>query len=505
MFRVSKKLIIALISLGVIVAIAITHSSYTEEVSTAFQHKKGFRLVNPKRQEQNEDLPIEASTIVSEKSSLGSFSSIGENPITNIATYDSSQATNESLLISDPKTKIEESTNVSAGNSSESFISIGENTLTNITKDDSPQEENENLSTSEPTTTIEVSTNVVEENPNEYYPSIGEKTVANITKADTLNTSSNTVEDDFSDENSKTNNLENANTTIDTKVFDFNGTNINITSDIADLVVYNRVPKCGSTTFLNILKRLSNKNHFQYIHSKIFDKRFLIEEKQKDLLNEIDRKSAHASFALFDRHVFFINFTYFGHEKPNYINLVRHPVDRAISSFYYSRSEMHLKNLKKRGKYDQSQVDKRNFSIETWMISKLINSDKVPDGNDNGIVPYFCGHEIFCRSLKNKDAIQLAKDNILRHFSVVGILEELETSLEVFENFLPRVFNGVTKLYERLYGRHRTVLRKNEHSPVSEIVREALHQHLRLEIELYDFIKQRLKMQWDHINKSSKN
>lgn len=33
----------------------------------------------------------------------------------------------------------------------------------------------------------------------------------------------------------------------------------------------------------------------------------------------------------FDRHVFFINFTSFGHQSPTYINLIRDPIDKAIA------------------------------------------------------------------------------------------------------------------------------------------------------------------------------
>ena len=38
----------------------------------------------------------------------------------------------------------------------------------------------------------------------------------------------------------------------------------------ADVIVYNRVPKTGSTMMMNILGKLANDNHFHYTSSKLY-------------------------------------------------------------------------------------------------------------------------------------------------------------------------------------------------------------------------------------------
>jgi hypothetical protein len=43
--------------------------------------------------------------------------------------------------------------------------------------------------------------------------------------------------------------------------------------------------------------------------------------------------------------------------------------------------------------------------------------------------------------------MQRAKRNVEEHYAVVGILEEMDLTLQVLENYVPRFFSGATKLY----------------------------------------------------------
>ena len=60
---------------------------------------------------------------------------------------------------------------------------------------------------------------------------------------------------------------------------------------------------------------------------------------------------------------------------------------------------------------------------------------------------YFCGHDPECSQLGNPAALQKAKENVDRHFVVVGVLEKLEESLAVLEDKLPEYFSGVSEVY----------------------------------------------------------
>ena len=54
---------------------------------------------------------------------------------------------------------------------------------------------------------------------------------------------------------------------------------------------------------------------------------------------------------------------------------------------------------------------------------------------------------ILCRRLGDRKALEQAKQNMERYYSVVGVLEELNQTLSVLEHLMPQFFDGVTQLY----------------------------------------------------------
>jgi len=45
-------------------------------------------------------------------------------------------------------------------------------------------------------------------------------------------------------------------------------------------------------------------------------------------------------------------------------------------------------------------------------------------------------------------AAKRAKNNVLREFYVIGVMEQFEDTLEIFERTLPRFFKGVTDIWK---------------------------------------------------------
>lgn len=43
--------------------------------------------------------------------------------------------------------------------------------------------------------------------------------------------------------------------------------------------------------------------------------------------------------------------------------------------------------------------------------------------------------------------MQRAKQNVEQHYAVVGVLEEMDVTLQVYEKYIPRFFTGATKVY----------------------------------------------------------
>jgi len=101
-----------------------------------------------------------------------------------------------------------------------------------------------------------------------------------------------------------------------------------------EILFFNRVPKVGSQTTMELLKSLSIKNDFHY-HKDRTQKVETIKltyNEEKKLSNLV---TAFQPASVYVKHVCFTNFTKFNLDMPIYVNMVRDPVERVISWYYY--------------------------------------------------------------------------------------------------------------------------------------------------------------------------
>lgn len=255
--------------------------------------------------------------------------------------------------------------------------------------------------------------------------------------------------------------------------------------------MYNRVPKCGSTTLLTLLRRLSARNGFRHLHCRTYDKRILTSDEQVEFVEEVMSMKAPCSY---DRHIYFLDFEEFGHANPTYVNMIRDPVDRIASSFYYSRAIAARRS------------DPKLRKAPRWLRETF--EECVQRGGDGCcfaegqphrslMVPYFCGHDPRCLIVQNSWALDKARQNIERHFSVVGVLEDLNMTLTLLEKSVPIFFRGAAAFYHK-EGLHENRNRSGP-SKVAPWTRDMLRRNLSLEYELYEFVRQRLHAQWRHL------
>ncbi|CAL4060044.1 unnamed protein product, partial [Meganyctiphanes norvegica] len=93
----------------------------------------------------------------------------------------------------------------------------------------------------------------------------------------------------------------------------------NVTPPNSSLIFYNRVPKCGSTSVYKAIKSLHKGNHFNVNGSRVYYDRWLNSEEQIEEIKNIQNVSMNKRFSprlIYHRHVYFINYTQFGWEKP---------------------------------------------------------------------------------------------------------------------------------------------------------------------------------------------
>ena len=108
----------------------------------------------------------------------------------------------------------------------------------------------------------------------------------------------------------------------------------------ARVLIYNRVSKCASTTMLSLIRNLSESNGFHHVHSTIYNQRRMHKSEQKELVTNLMKLfSKHKKPYLFNRHVRMLNFTAYGYPQPMHINIVRDPLARFVSAYYYQWSE----------------------------------------------------------------------------------------------------------------------------------------------------------------------
>ncbi|XP_029281553.1 uronyl 2-sulfotransferase a isoform X1 [Cottoperca gobio] len=248
-------------------------------------------------------------------------------------------------------------------------------------------------------------------------------------------------------------------------------------------VVYNRVGKCGSRTVVILLRLLAEKHQFNLVSSDIHNKTRLTKHEQVDLMKNI---SNIPQPFLYTRHVHFLNFTRFRIEQPVYINIIRDPINRFLSNYFFRRfgdwrgEQNHL--IRTPGMKD----DERYLDINVCILE---NYPECSNPRVFYIIPYFCGQHPQCRE-PGVWALERAKQNVLENYLLVGILEELEDVLLLLERLLPHYFTGVLNIYKspdyKKMGNMTGTVRK--HTPTLEAL-QVLYHRMRYEYEFYNFIR----------------
>ena len=109
-------------------------------------------------------------------------------------------------------------------------------------------------------------------------------------------------------------------------------------------------------------------------------------------------------------------------------------------------------------------------------------------------IAFFCGHGPECDIFENPKALEIAKYNVENYYSVVGILEKWQETLQVFESYLPAYFKDVKKVYKE-YMNEKIVNSNNIKPKIPQYIKDRIAANFTMEIEFYEFCKQRFYKQ----------
>ena len=252
-------------------------------------------------------------------------------------------------------------------------------------------------------------------------------------------------------------------------------------------LLYNRVPKSASTTIRSLLRELASKRKFTIYSKEIFVPFLLSPSIQKEVMYEFDNAKLPV---LYERHMYFIRGDAFGKPQPVYINAVRDPLQQTISAYYYSRETC---ILEQRCYFNTDFLNETlDLCVQRRPAEQCIDASQ----GTSPMLPFFCGNEIECEQNKTF-ALEKAIENIVKYYTVVGVVEELYNFFFVLEYSLPRYFTNVRLDY--MSGGMSKVenirIRKTEWRDPSAKTAAALRAVLVEEYALYSFIKKRFHRQ----------
>lgn len=258
------------------------------------------------------------------------------------------------------------------------------------------------------------------------------------------------------------------------------GQDSNFFNDDEQVIIYNRVPKTGSTSFAGIAYELCSSNKFHVLHVNTTKNVHTLSIPDQIRLIQNITEWTEKKPAMYHGHFFYIDFDKLGfaQRKPVYINIVRNPLDRLLSYYYFVRYGDNFRPMVRRRKWE----DKLTFD-------ECVEQD----GNDCDPenlwvqIPFFCGHTFKCRVPGSRWALEQAKHNLLNKYLVVGITEDLGDFIAMLEVILPRFFKGASDLY---INGERSHLRKtaNKQRPKPETVAKIQESTIwKMENEFYEF------------------
>ncbi|SDC82944.1 MULTISPECIES: sulfotransferase family 2 domain-containing protein [unclassified Candidatus Frackibacter] len=232
------------------------------------------------------------------------------------------------------------------------------------------------------------------------------------------------------------------------------------------LLIFLHIPKTGGTTLRSIITKVYRKDQFfEGDYQKIINKL----KKSEENIQGIECIKGHIKFGI---HRYCTRLY-------TYITMLRKPIDRMISVYYHIRRNPNIP------KYEQL----KNISFKEFVSSDQFSY------NSNRQLFMITGGKKHPFNLDSSD-LEEAKSNLDNCFSVVGITEMFDESL-----FLMKKELGWDDIS---YTRKRVAKNRPSKENVSNETIKIIEERNKLDIELYQYAKKKLKARIKSLNSNSK-
>ncbi|KAL4219659.1 Heparan sulfate 2-O-sulfotransferase 1 [Mactra antiquata] len=254
------------------------------------------------------------------------------------------------------------------------------------------------------------------------------------------------------------------------------------------LVIYNRVPKTGSTSFAGIAYELCYTNKYHVLHvNTTKNVHTLSISDQMRLIQNITEWSEKKP-AIYHGHFYYIDFSKLGYNdrRPVFINIIRKPLDRLLSYYYFVRYGDNFRPYLKRRKMGNQ------MTFDECVAKNHKDCDPV---NLWLQIPFFCGHSYRCRQPGSRWALEQAKFNLVNNYLLVGVTEELGDFIAMMEVILPRFFKGAMDLYLNGEKSHLRQTNKKEQPSEDSVAKIQESTIWKMEHEFYEFALEQFHFQ----------
>ncbi len=258
-------------------------------------------------------------------------------------------------------------------------------------------------------------------------------------------------------------------------------------------IYFMRIPKCATRTLFELFKDLQKQNNFvlvDWLH-KEYPKPGTFEF-TNNVTNGFNIPAIHG------RENYYVNFSRYGLPPPLYTTIVRHPIDRLVSQYYFQIYGSGENDIHQRGMLELNRHC-RNKTIDDIILNprsfyrRIFNIYNI---NHPCWPPFPVQYDFFCDpvcwELTKKVPRHITATKIMEsEFLLVGLAEDMHSYVKCLEFLLPNYFADLTEHYvygQQDLGKQFKTASKPKLKPET---RQKLETLMKNDIDFYERVKQR--------------